>query len=162
MIVEVIESRKWVYIILLSQRTYTSFVNSDDRKTFTQECPNFKFKILLLKNMAQQIWSFELKTGLALTTANPGFNINTLFWFMYFYMTVSFKTLDKKTSVYRGKISGKTYLTLWASCLKIWDFTWVLANQLLNNRPLEYEKMMKRNFSYLKSTFLSTILKLPM
>ena len=53
-------------------------------------------------------------------SANPGFNINTLFWFMYFYMAVCFKNFDKKTSVDPEKIPGKTYSTLWTNNRKIW------------------------------------------
>ena len=41
----------------------------------------------------------------SLISANPELNINTLIWFMYFYMAVCFKTLDKKTSVEPEKIS---------------------------------------------------------
>ena len=55
-------------------------------------------------------WGQLFKPGLALILR---LNINTLFLFMYFYMAVCFKTLDKtKTSVDPEKISGETYSTL--------------------------------------------------
>jgi hypothetical protein len=44
-------------------------------------------------------------------SANPGLNFNLLFLFMYFCMIIRFKTLENKTSVEQGKISGKTYST---------------------------------------------------
>ena len=45
-------------------------------------------------------------------SVNPVLNINTLIWFMYFYMAISFKTLDKKTSLDQEKINVKMYLIL--------------------------------------------------
>jgi hypothetical protein len=47
----------------------------------------------------------------SLISANPGLNFNLLFLFMYFSMIIRFKTLENKTSVEPGKISGKTYST---------------------------------------------------
>ena len=40
-------------------------------------------------------------------SANPGLNINTLFWFVYFYMAMCVKTLDKKTTVDHKRFLGK-------------------------------------------------------
>ena len=45
-------------------------------------------------------------------SANPGLNINTLLWFMHFYMAVCFITFDKQASVDPEKIPGKSYSTL--------------------------------------------------
>ena len=71
---------------------------------------------------------------------DPGLNINTLFWFMSFYIAVCFKTFDRKTSVYPGENSGKTYTQLYEQAvgkfdLKIWFNPGLSYNRLLNNRP---------------------------
>ena len=44
--------------------------------------------------------------------SDPALNINALFWFVYFYIAVRFKTSDKKTSVDPEKIFGECYSTL--------------------------------------------------
>ena len=44
-------------------------------------------------------------------SANPGLNLNLLFWFMHFCSTVQFKTLRNKSSINPESICGKTCST---------------------------------------------------
>ena len=45
-------------------------------------------------------------------STNPGLNFNLLFWCMYFYSTVCFRTLKHESSIDPENICGKTCSTL--------------------------------------------------
>ena len=57
-------------------------------------------------------------------SVNTVLNINTLIWFMYFYMAISFKTLDKKTSLDQEKINCENVFNFMSQQLEnlIWRF----------------------------------------
>jgi hypothetical protein len=49
-------------------------------------------------------------------SANAGLKFNLLFWFVYFCMSVCFKTLGNRTSIDTDKISRKIFPRLQTSC----------------------------------------------